>query len=239
MTITLKKYKKDFDHAYTFGVFPTLELLHHQPDHVHLILLHSRGERNEGVSKIHDIAAKRRIRVEVNDTAIERISDKGNDWAIGVFHKYTPSLDLAANHVVLVNPSDMGNLGTILRTMLSFGVTNLALIRPAVDVFDPRAVRASMGALFQANFEYFDTFDDYTRRFDRAYYPFITGTHTEIGQVRFADPHSLIFGNESAGLPDAFRQIGTPVGIPITDRVDSLNLATAVGIGLFASQTSA
>ena len=76
MTITLKKYKKEFDHTYTFGVFPTLELLHHQSDHVHLILIHSRGERNEGVTKIQDIAAKRRIRVEVNDTAIERISDR-------------------------------------------------------------------------------------------------------------------------------------------------------------------
>ena len=53
-----------------------------------------------------------------------------------------------ANHVVLVNPGDMGNMGTIIRTMLGFNYSNLAIIKPGVDVFDPRVIRASMGALF-------------------------------------------------------------------------------------------
>lgn len=235
MTLPLKRYKKDFDHSYTFGVFPTLELLHHAPEHVASILIHSKGERNEGVQKIQQLASLRRIPIETNDKAIDRISTQENNWAVGVFRKYDAALDPHANHVVLVNPSDMGNLGTILRTMLSFGVTDLSLIRPAVDIFDPRAVRASMGALFQARFEYFDDFADYARRFDHALYPFITGTHQSIHNAPFKAPYTLIFGNESAGLPDDFREIGTPVGIPITDRVDSLNLAIAVGIGLYAA----
>lgn len=58
-----------------------------------------------------------------------------------------------ANHVVLVNPGILGNMGTIIRTMLGFNYTNLAIIRPG-DVFDPRVVRASMGALFNINFEF-------------------------------------------------------------------------------------
>lgn len=235
MTLPLKRYKKEFDHSYTFGVFPTLELLHYAPEHVASILIHSKGERNEGVQKIQHLASQRRIHTEINDKAIDRISTQENNWAVGVFHKYESPLDPRANHVILVSPSDMGNLGTILRTMLSFGVTDLALIRPAVDIFDPRAVRASMGALFQTRFEYFEAFSGYTRRFDHSLYPFITGTPHTLPDTRFAAPYTLIFGSESAGLPDDFRQIGTPVGIPITDRVDSLNLAIAVGIGLYAA----
>jgi RNA methyltransferase, TrmH family len=237
MTPPLKRYKKDFEHSYTFGVFPTLELLHHRPADVISVLLHSKGERNEGVQKIQQTAAQHRIRTEVNDSAIERISTQENHQAVGVFRKYTPALDAAANHVVLVNPADMGNLGTILRTMLAFGVHDLAIVRPGVDVFDPRAVRASMGALFQVNFAYFDTFDEYARQFDHALYPFITGTANTPHNTRFDAPYALIFGNESAGLDDAFRSVGTPVGIPITDRVDSLNLSIAVGVALYAASS--
>jgi TrmH family RNA methyltransferase len=238
VTPSLKRYKKEFDHSYTFGVFPTLELLHHRPADMISVLLHSKGERSEGVQKIEQIAAQHRIRTEVNDSAIERISTQENNWAVGVFRKYDEPLNPTADHVALVNPSDMGNLGTILRTMLAFAVTDLALIRPAVDVFDPRAVRASMGALFQVRFAYFDTFEDYADQFDHALYPFITGAASTIASTRFDAPYTLIFGSESAGLPDSFREIGTPVGIPITDRVDSLNLAVAVGIGLYGARNN-
>ena len=45
--------------------------------------------------------------------------------------------------------------------MLGFNYYNLAIIRPGVDVFDPRVLRASMGAMFHLNIEYFDSFEDY------------------------------------------------------------------------------
>ena len=56
-----------------------------------------------------------------------------------------------APHVVLVNPADMGNLGTVARTMAGFGFGELAVVTPAADVFHPKTVRASMGALFRLN----------------------------------------------------------------------------------------
>lgn len=49
-----------------------------------------------------------------------------------------------ARHVVLHNPSDVGNVGTILRSALGFGFRDVAIIRPGVDPFDPRVLRASM-----------------------------------------------------------------------------------------------
>ncbi len=70
-------------------------------------------------------------------------------------------LEREKNHIVLVEPRNMGNAGTIIRTMLGFGYKNLALIEPAVDVFDPKVVRSTMGALFRINFEYFQTWEEY------------------------------------------------------------------------------
>jgi TrmH family RNA methyltransferase len=45
---------------------------------------------------------------------------------------------------------------------------------------------------------------------------------------------TLIFGNEGRGLPPEFADIGQPVRIPSSDKVDSLNLAIAAGIGIYA-----
>ena len=241
--VRLKPYKKDFDISYTLGVFPTLELISKKPDVLERIILSPRGEKNEGVGKLLDFAKKSGIPALFEPKTMARLSPKENCFALGVFSKYTCTLRSGVNHLVLVNPSDMGNLGTILRTATAFGVEDVAIISPAADIFDPKVVRASMGALFHIHFQYFDTFEDYRKRFneERALIPFMLDG-SPIGQVAQVIrnkkcPFSLIFGNESAGLPTAFRRIGTPARIMHRDTVDSLNLPMAVGIGLYTFTT--
>lgn len=231
--IELKRYKKEYGHSYTFGVFPTVELLSHRPGDVIRLLFQSKGEKNEGVVKIRELCRKLRIDMEVSDKLIERLAPNENSYAVGIFRKYTCELRTNHDHVVLVNPSDMGNTGTIMRTMLGFGVEDLAIVRPGVDVFDPRVVRASMGAIFQLSFAYFDSFEDYSSAFKREFYPFMTDGTVSLPDARFTQPFSLLFGNEGAGLPETFRDLGTSVTIPQTDRIDSLNLPAAVSIALY------
>jgi TrmH family RNA methyltransferase len=233
MDVALKPYKKEYDYSYSFGVFPTLELLEARPEIVLKVLLSEAGRKNKGVAKIEGICERHRIRVEVNDRAVERLAPKENADAIGVFKKYTGTLDSTANHLVLVNPSDMGNLGTIVRTALGFDVTNLALVRPAADIFDPKVVRASMGALFNITFQYIDTFAQYRSTFPHNVYPFMTNGNRTLAQARFDTLYSLVFGNESAGLPEEYRSLGTSITIPHSRKIDSLNLTIAVGVALF------
>ena len=234
--VPLKPYHKDFSYSYTLGVFPTLELLQHQPERILKVLLHSKGASNEGVALIRELCAERGIWTEEQDKAVDKLGSRGDTYAVGVFAKFETPLDGASSHVVLVNPSDMGNLGTIMRTLLGFGQHDLAILPPAADAFDPRVVRASMGALFSIRQQTFPTFDAYRARFaDRRLYPFMTDSATLLPEVTFEPPYTLIFGNESAGLDPAYNQIGTPVAIPQTDAVDSLNLAISVGIALYAS----
>jgi TrmH family RNA methyltransferase len=229
----LKKYDHDAPHAYTFGVFPTLELLRFQPQRVTEVLLTANTEHNEGVSKIRALCDDARIPISVDDKLVERIGARENAYAVGVFHKYNTALVPEANHVVLVNPSDMGNLGTALRTLLGFGFQNLAVVKPAADIFDPRVVRASMGALFQVNFAYFETFDDYRDDYSHKRYLFMTNGEIELKEAHFESPFALVFGSESSGLPDDYRSLGTSVTIPHGSAIDSLNLSIAIGIGLY------
>jgi len=229
----LTRYRKESDLSYAEGVFATLELLAARPEDAERVLLSSRGEPNEGVAKIRALCSDRGVPVETDERTIERLAPRASHLALGVFRTYETRLDPAADHVVLVAPADMGNLGTIARTMVGFGLGDLALVRPAVDAFDPKAVRASMGALFRLSFEYVDSFEAYAERFPRPVYPFMTDGRVAIDLVRFESPCSLVFGNESSGLSASFRELGTSVAIPQTDGVDSLSLPTAVAVALY------
>ena len=75
---------------------------------------------------------------------------------MGVFKKHESVLAMDRPHVVLVNPSDMGNLGTIIRTAVGFGLPDLAIIRPGAAICHPKTVRASMASLFRLNFSLVD-----------------------------------------------------------------------------------
>lgn len=236
----LKPYKKDFGYSYTLGVFPTLELIDNKPSVISRIVLSTKGENNQGVVKILEFAKKSGIPALFDDKTLNRISPKENCFAAAVFEKYDCVLDKSENHLVLVNPADKGNLGTILRTATAFGIENIAIISPAADIYDPKVVRASMGALFHVNFCYYASFEDYQKELGkeaRNMVPFMLDgepINTVASKIKASGlPISLIYGNESSGLPAEFLQIGTPARIMHSNNVDSLNLPMAVGIGLY------
>ena len=111
--------------------------------------------KSDGISEILDICKRENIPFEENDKLIDRIAYKENTYVVGVFEKYEEELESEKNHIVLVNPSNTGNLGTIIRTMVGFGFKNLAIVGSGVDVFSPKVISSTMGNLFKINFEYF------------------------------------------------------------------------------------
>ena len=233
----LEVYDKSLDYSYAPGIFPATECLRNAPERCLRLLLSSTSERSEGAQKLRAQAEAIGVRTEIADRALERISKKENCFAAMVYKKQEGVFDDGAPHIVLVNPSDSGNLGTILRTALGFGLTNIAIIRPAVDSDDPRVTRASMGAAFSLHIRHFDSFEEYRVQFpERQLFPFmLTGAvplDEAVGRVR--GEYALVFGNEATGLPDEFAGWGTSTLIPHSSRIDSLNLAIAAGIGMYA-----
>jgi len=229
----IRRYRKNFDYSYSLGVFPTIELLSHKKENVLKILISSRGEENKGVAEIIGICRDNDIQIEVNDKLINRLSPKGNCYSIGIFRKFQTRLGSDKNHLILVNPSDMGNLGTIIRTMRGFYMANLGLIRPSADIFDPRVIRSSMGSIFQISFQYFDSIEEYINSFNNSLYTFMTNGEKTLSEVSFKEPFSVVFGNESSGLSERYLSLGTSVNIPHSKSIDSLNLSVSVGIGLY------
>ena len=233
----LESYDKSLDYSYAPGIFPATECLKNAPERCLRLLLSSASEKSEGAQHLRAQAEALGVRTEIADRALERISKKENCFAAMVYRKAEGVFDADSPHIVLHHPSDSGNMGTILRTALGFGLTNIAIIRPAVDSDDPRVTRASMGAAFSLHVRHFDTFEAYRSEFpQRQLFPFmLTGAvplEEAVGRVR--GPYSLVFGNEASGLPEEFAEYGISTLIPHSGRIDSLNLAIAAGIGMYA-----
>ena len=237
----LESYDKSLDYSYAPGIFPATECLLNAKDRSLRLLLSSASEKSEGARKLRERAEAAGIRIEIADRALERISKKENCFAAMVYKNEEGVFDVQSPHVVLHHPSDSGNMGTILRTALGFGLKNIAIIRPAVDSDDPRVTRASMGAAFSLNVRHFDSFEQYRTEYpERQLFPFmLTGAVPLDEAVKKVDgAFSLVFGNEASGLPDEFAQWGVSTLIPHSQQIDSLNLAIAAGIGMYAFTSS-
>lgn len=230
----IKKYSKDGNISFSFGAFPTYELISKKSEQVVEIILHEKISDTPDLQKIISLAKEKNIPIKTQGKLIEKLSGKGNIYVMGVFKKYSSKVDNNQNQVLLVSPSDMGNVGTIMREMLGFGYTNLSIVKPCVDIFDPKVIRASMGAIFGLNIELFDDIKNYLDINQNAKYPFMLKASPHLQSIdNISTPHTLIFGNEATGLSDNYLNLGQPLIIKHTSNIDSLNLSMSVGIALY------
>lgn len=233
----LMPYSKKLDYSYALGLFPSLTLAEVKPDVISRLLLDPEGLDNKGVEKLREICRGLGVREELAERVIKRESGKDNCYAALVFRKYESELLSECDHAVLAQISDLGNVGTALRSLLGFGFRDVALIRPCADVFEPHTIRASMGAMFKLRVTVYDSFEEYRTRYPKhELYPFMLKGAKRLNDVapNAKHPYSLIFGNEQTGLPDSFAHVGQSVFIPQTSDIDSLNLGVAVAIGAYA-----
>lgn len=235
-----KKYKKEDESSYALGITLTFEMLSHRPQCCERVYVHSSMKHNETYDRLMDLCRRTGTEVVASDKVFRVLSDKENCYVIGQFHKFSEDPDPKRPHIVLVNPSNAGNLGTIFRSALGFGFEDIVIIEPAVDVFDPKAVRSSMGALFSLRVRDYRSFEEYRQKYEkgREFFPFMLQASRPMKDIHPSECYSLIFGNEATGLPESYLHIGTPVIIPISQKIDSLNLPVAASIAMYAASSA-
>ena len=232
--IKFKKYDKQEGYSFTFGIFPTFELVKNKPKEVICLLVHSKLKISEDITSLFDMCNRQNIEVITDDKTIERIAEKDNCLIVGVLRKYPIKTNNEGKHLVLVNPSDMGNMGTIMRTMLGYGITNLNIVKPCVDVFNPKVIRSSMGAIFSLNICEFENIEEYLKSNNNKKYFFMLDGKEILGKfIPEKNNFDLIFGNEGSGLPHFLIDEDTSVVIKHSNKIDSLNLPISVGIALY------
>jgi len=139
--------------------------------------------------------------------------------------------------LVIDGLQDPGNLGTILRTALAAGVTQVVLTRGTVDLYNQKVLRSTMGVLFDLVILTEAEADEVLRFCRERVLPLVTADvrgeeiyHTEALQP----PLALVVGNEGNGPCQVLREGAERlVRIPMAGGVESLNVAIATGILLY------
>jgi len=135
-----------------------------------------------------------------------------------------PGLGLALWHV-----SDPGNVGTILRTADAFGAF-VALSHGCGDPTNPKAVRASMGAVFRVPTTGFD--DAPGRRVALA-----TRGAPPLHELELDGPTTFVLGAEREGLPpEIAAACSAQASIPLAGHAESLNVAAAGAVALYEAR---
>jgi TrmH family RNA methyltransferase len=144
---------------------------------------------------------------------------------------------------LLANVRDPGNAGTVLRTADAAGAHAVIFADASVDPYNGKCVRASAGSLFHLPVVAGARLTDAVAAMRDAGLR-IVAADGRAGrslddpdvQARLAEPTAWMFGNEAWGLPPELVALADePIAVPIYGRAESLNLAAAAAVCLYAS----
>lgn len=139
-------------------------------------------------------------------------------------------------HIVLVEPEIPGNTGNIARLCAATGAS-LHLVRPLGFSVDDRYLkRAGLDYWHLVDIHYYDSVEEVLAAYpDAPRFLLTTHAHRSYTRVEYTKDSLLIFGKESAGLPEAFRMAHEDecIRIPMVPEARSLNLANSISIVLY------
>lgn len=137
--------------------------------------------------------------------------------------------------LVLEDIQDPGNMGTIIRTASWFGINNIICSKNSVDIFNPKVVQATMGAICKVNVFYEDIKNLLKQVFSEKKLP-IYGTFLEgedIYKSELQNKGLIVIGNEGSGISESLLPyINHQITIPAfsNNKIESLNVSTATAI---------
>ncbi len=170
--------------------------------------------------------------ISINSSQLKQISNlKTPNKVLGLFKVPKNSeIDLNSNIVALEEINDPGNLGTIIRLCDWFGIKNIICSSNSVDCYNPKVVQASMGSICRVNISYMD----FQKLLDGKNYNTVAADleGQNLKDFTFSENQIIFFGSESNGFS---KKLSSQIDHKITiqrynDNVESLNLATSVGI---------
>lgn len=189
---------------------------------------------------------------EIGEKAMERITHLASpSFVLCVvrkpknLHKVPERLRKGGLYIALDSLRDPGNLGTILRIADWYGIDGVFASEDSVDVFNPKVVQSTMGAIFRVDFRYCDIRELCSRGDAEVFGTFLHGDNIYTSSLEAADGKAriIVTGNESNGISAAVamccdRKITIP-SFAKGNGSESLNaaVATAITVSEFKRRT--
>lgn len=142
-----------------------------------------------------------------------------------------------ARILLLEDIRDPGNLGTIIRTAEGAGFTGVILSKGCVDIFNPKVIRSTMGAIYRVPFYYSNNFSDTILDLKKQNVT-IYAAHLEgacfYNTITYERKTAIMIGNEANGLSRENASLSTAcIKIPMEGKVESLNAGVAAAILMY------
>lgn len=140
------------------------------------------------------------------------------------------------SYIVLDGVQDPGNVGTVIRTAAAFGLCGVMICGSSADPFGPKAVRASMGAIFREAvyvMEHKQLFATFSKMGIPLVAAMPAGNALDIRELG-TDPVAIVIGSEGSGVSsEVLEKCSASVTIPMAQGTESLNAAVAAAILLW------
>lgn len=173
---------------------------------------------------------------EVTSEIIKKLSDsKSGSYIMALCQFPQHPITYGKRIVVLDDVQDPGNVGTMIRSALSFGYDMMLLSPQCVDVYNDKVIRSTQGALFHLPIIRGDIVSLVQELKTQGYSIYATSLHqaTPLSSIQPQMPHALIFGNEGKGVSDAVLACADEKVIIEMETFESLNVAVAAAICMY------
>ena len=142
---------------------------------------------------------------------------------------------MAQLNIVMVEPEIPQNTGNVARTCAATGA-RLHLVGPmGFTIDDKKLKRAGLDYWHLLDVTYYDNLQDFFEKTNGPYYYFSTKARHIHSDINYPDGAYLLFGKETAGLPEdlLYANPDATVRIPMRSQARSLNLSNAVAVGVY------
>lgn len=193
--------------------------------------------------------SKAETHMEMPIGMVDKLSDKDEDTSemlavVAMPDNDLPRIKVKDDMLVVVfdRPSSHGNLGTLIRSCEALKVDSLIITGHAVDLYDPKTIRASMGTIFslpvirQESHKELLPWFDHVREKLPGFQIIGSTSRTEklVEEANLSGPLVLLIGNETHGLSSSYKELCNQlVKIPMYGRITSFNVSCAASIMLY------
>ena len=137
--------------------------------------------------------------------------------------------------IILSSVRDPGNLGSVIRSCVAFGVERIILTGDCADVYNPKVVRSAMGSLFRVNISIVNDSVELVRSLKeagrRVFAAELRDGAIPISEACLTSEDVIMIGNEGHGIdPDVSAECTKSVYLPISKNTESLNASVAAAI---------
>ena len=186
--------------------------------------------------------------ITLSDSAFEKISTEKAPQGIisvikyldffrdiGIIYKEEFFLPTDERIIILSSVRDPGNIGSVIRSAVAFGVDHIFITSDSADIYNPKTVRSAMGSLFRVKItvvgDVISLIDALKNAGRRVFAAELKDNSASLSEIGLLKTDAVIIGNEGHGIhPDVSSACCGSVYIPISKKTESLNASVAAAV---------